>query len=126
MSRTNLGPLTTAFAWPSPCAYIYTNTDVPSSGWMAQECTRKNAQKDAVNCWPPRSGQQSTPNGALNGWGFYSPGISCPIGFRSACTATASGSSDYSFQYALAAGETAVGCCPRFASLLASRIVSGI
>lgn len=45
--------------------------------------------------------------------GFYSPGLVCPDGYLSACTATWDGFSDWQVQFPMTAGETAVGCCPR-------------
>ncbi|KAM3501722.1 hypothetical protein MY10362_005339 [Beauveria mimosiformis] len=46
------------------------------------------------------------------GWGFYSPGLVCPDGYTTACTAIFGQRADWSTQFPLVAGETAVGCCP--------------
>ncbi len=68
-----------------------------------------------TNCWPPRAATVASTGQDLveAGWGFYSPGLVCPAGYVSACSATAGGSSDWQPQWSLTSGETAVGCCPR-------------
>ncbi|KAH8771020.1 hypothetical protein F5883DRAFT_551694 [Diaporthe sp. PMI_573] len=48
----------------------------------------------------------------FRGWGFYSPGLICPHGYTSACTATAKGGAQWPVQFVMLEGETAVGCCP--------------
>ena len=88
--------------------------------------TKSNIYYDGVaddfTCRPPTSYGVPAPSIPLNGWGFYSPGVVCPSGYTSTCTATvgpdgspapvASGNS-FQFQFALQPGETAVGCCPK-------------
>lgn len=68
--------------------------------------------QDATSCWPPAASFSPTPTPPFYGWGFYSPGLVCPSGYVSACTATAGGSSGWNMEYAMQSGETAVGCCP--------------
>lgn len=67
---------------------------------------------DNQACWPGTTAGAAYPDTPFSGWGFYSPGLVCPAGHSSACTATASGEADWPVQFALEAGETAVGCCP--------------
>lgn len=50
----------------------------------------------------------------FRGWGFYSPGLVCPHGYTSACTATAGGDAQWPVQFEMLEGETAVGCCPTY------------
>ena len=49
---------------------------------------------------------------ALNGWGFYSPGIQCPSGYATSCVATEGVVGGFNFQFGLLPSETAIGCCP--------------
>ncbi|KAI9654767.1 MAG: hypothetical protein M1821_005761 [Bathelium mastoideum] len=57
----------------------------------------------------------------IGGWGYYSPGLACPQGFTTACSAIGSNGTvttagnqaqRFSFQYPLDPLETAAGCCP--------------
>ncbi|KAI1347574.1 hypothetical protein F5Y01DRAFT_242591 [Xylaria sp. FL0043] len=90
------------------------------SGTFSIEChdTSYWAPKDNTKCWPPYStpppgGPDAyTPSPYLSGWGFYSPALECPEGYYSACSTTHGGPYDWQPQFPLAAGETAVGCCP--------------
>ncbi|KAI1329386.1 hypothetical protein F5Y16DRAFT_397571 [Xylariaceae sp. FL0255] len=115
-SRTNLGPLTTPFTYPSSCAIAVHDCSTCDDFWQAQTCTDNgfNSQgvQDNIDCWPSRANTDLSTGVALNGWGFYSPGLSCPVGYTTACGATASVESGFTFQYPLTAGETAIGCCP--------------
>lgn len=125
-TRNVLGPLTTVFTPDPTCVtpmagYCKSQSCV---AWEGQVCTalpRWNntfGAMDQSSCWPPyTSGAVTTDvavTGYLGGWGFYSPGLSCPAGSTSACTATADNPTggDFTFQFPLTAGETAVGCCP--------------
>lgn len=128
--RNVLGPLTTPFTFPAGCSNLALNQGGGQTvAWQAQTCLVEyvspsylaDALSDDANCWPPAT--VTTPTGALLGWGFYSPGLSCPTGWTSACTAAmmSGGQSpritdgtSFSFQFSLTAGETAVGCCPRY------------
>lgn len=77
----------------------------------------QNKIEDAITCWPPTSKGAPTPivsPGGWEGYGFYSPGLVCPAGYTSACTATEGGHSDWDVQFSMTQGETAVGCCPRY------------
>lgn len=118
-SRTVLAPLTTVFTPAATCSsYVANGILAPTVDyWQAQACS-DGAPVDALPCWPPALVQTSIP---LHGRGFYSPGLSCPAGYTSACTAAQStnGSpsplalgTSFVFQYPLTAGETAIGCCP--------------
>ncbi|KAF5248376.1 hypothetical protein FAUST_312 [Fusarium austroamericanum] len=114
-SRTNLGPLTTTFTYPASCTVVVQECDACTNGWQAQTCSDNsfNAQgvQDDAECWPPRRGSQST-GVALNGWGFYSPGIECPAGYTTKCVSTDDVDGGFTFQFPLAKSETAIGCCP--------------
>jgi len=111
--RLVLGALTKTYAPAPSCTTAYQECATCSEAWQAQTCTN-NGNKDSADCWPPRNSVASTPSPALNGWGFYSPGLICPSGFIRACSATAGGSSDWPVQFQLTGKETAVGCCPRY------------
>ncbi|RSM02880.1 hypothetical protein CEP52_007729 [Fusarium oligoseptatum] len=114
--RTNLGPLTTKFTYPAKCsatALACTDCDV---GWQAQSCgtlNKANTQglQDDTDCWPPRETSRTAPY-ALNGWGYYSPGLECPDGYEPACSATGSMTGDFNFQFSVLDHETVIGCCP--------------
>ncbi|GMG27618.1 unnamed protein product [Aspergillus oryzae] len=114
--RTNLGPLTTTFTYPESCTVAVGACPTCTQGWQAQTCSNNafNHQgvQDDVECWPPRANPTLATGVALNGWGFYSPGIHCPAGMVTACSATGGSNGGFQFQYSLNDGETAVGCCP--------------
>lgn len=117
-ARDNLGPLTTPFTYPSSCTLAVLECSTCSTGWQAQTCSdntyNNQGVQDNPDCWPPRINGNLLTDVAFLGGGFYSPGISCPVGYSTACSATGGGSTGYSFQYPLLASETAVGCCPRY------------
>lgn len=124
-SRTALlGPLTTTFTPPDECAWAFflSMTATAPTGVAAQTCDGDdggggNANADATGCWPAGA---FTTSASLFGGGFYSPGLVCPSGYATACSATAGeggrvvGEDGWSTQFALVEGETAVGCCPRW------------
>ncbi len=117
MSRSNLGPFTSAFTYPASCTTNHIACDGCTYGWQAQLCS---ATPDAASfniddpgCWPPRTSGAPPPAGGLHGWGFYSPAFSCPVGYTTACAATATVTSgSFSFQFPPLGVETAIGCCP--------------
>jgi len=117
-TRSNIGPLTTAFTYPSSCAIAVLDCQTCSDAWQAQACSTNafNSQgvQDNPACWPPQSNDEYLTDKAFNGGGFYSPGVSCPTGYSAACSATYGGITEYSFQFPLVSSETAVGCCPRY------------
>ncbi|KAK0630349.1 UV radiation resistance protein and autophagy-related subunit 14-domain-containing protein [Bombardia bombarda] len=123
----NLGPLTTTFIPPPSCTVAVGAVDsgplglgllgrpIDNVAVLGQTCTR-GRPVDATSCWPPTSsGALSISKSAsLGGRGFYSPGVHCPAGYATACSATggSGGGSGWPVQFKLLAGETAVGCCP--------------
>ncbi|KAB5586246.1 hypothetical protein GE09DRAFT_58134 [Coniochaeta sp. 2T2.1] len=113
--RTNLGPLTTPFTYPASCNVVVQQCSTCTFGWQGQSCGTNsfNTQgvQDNLDCWPPRSNDVSS-GVAVNGWGFYSPGVECPIGYTSACSSTAGVEGGFAFQFSMLPRETAVGCCP--------------
>ncbi|CAK7198759.1 hypothetical protein SEUCBS139899_001423 [Sporothrix eucalyptigena] len=116
-TRTNLGPLTTPFTYPASCTLNVIQCSYCLVAWQAQTCSNNpnNAAgvQDNVNCWPPRATTSTFSTGvALNGWGIYSPGLSCPVGYNTACSATGTTVGGFQFQFPISAHETAVGCCP--------------
>ncbi|KAE9369984.1 hypothetical protein N431DRAFT_345662 [Stipitochalara longipes BDJ] len=118
-SRTILGPLTTTFTAPATCTAAQRACSTCNYAWEAQTCYSGGAGgsetygvKDATQCWPPTSAGLPEPTPPLWGWGFYSPGLICPTGYTSACSATAGSALTWTPEWSLAAGETAVGCCP--------------
>lgn len=117
IDRTNLGPLTTAFTYPASCNVNVMQCTYCLIAWQGQTCSDNpnNAQgvQDNVDCWPPRTENSAiTTNVALLGWGVYSPGLSCPVGYNTACSATGTTIGGYKFQFPVTGKETGVGCCP--------------
>ncbi|KAI1828131.1 hypothetical protein F4861DRAFT_535555 [Xylaria intraflava] len=109
-TRTNLGPLSSdTFSYT--CTRVYKACSTCDEGWAAQTCI-KGTLTDNTDCWPPRATGVPAGRGPLLGWGVYSPGTICPAGFTSVATMVSGGSSDYSFQFPLTSGESAIGCCP--------------
>ncbi|KAK7992340.1 hypothetical protein PG996_012644 [Apiospora saccharicola] len=98
-TRTVLGPLTTEFTPNPTCTTAIANPcdEATCIAWMGQTCgLTSNAYRvwDQSSCWPPTTTGARTVNvlsaGGLEGWGLYSPGLSCPVGHYGACTKTAS------------------------------------
>ncbi|KAK3382143.1 hypothetical protein B0T24DRAFT_517498 [Lasiosphaeria ovina] len=122
---TVLGPLTTTFTPPAACTVGVGSVDAGLLGlgllggsaaniaYLGQTCVRGKAV-DATSCWPPTSSGAEAKSAPLGGWGYYSPGLHCPIGYATACSATggSGGASGWPVQFKLLDGETAVGCCP--------------
>lgn len=124
--RSSLGPLTTTFTLPQECSiYGVMAEDQIRYFAKAQDCSGYGLI-DTSTCWPsvpPSLFVEKTlmlPNEQFLGLGFYSPGLVCPSGFTSACTAASvlAGEPfpqiDVPFvpKFPLEPGETAVGCCP--------------
>lgn len=113
---TLLGPLTTTWEPPSSCALHFLPCPTCDDGFRGQQCASdgedsgEGRPEDAVDCWPPAQVEDPTP--PFVGWGFYSPGIACPTGYTTACTAVQGELPEWDIQFALRQGETAIGCCP--------------
>ncbi|KAK4671654.1 hypothetical protein QC764_0097450 [Podospora pseudoanserina] len=107
--RNILGYLTTTFTAPEACWTPAHNTEI-NVGWLGQRCGPNDVQ-DNADCWPPRTTGAPRTNLAFYGWGFYSPGLHCPAGYVSACTASAT-FQGWRVQYRMEPEETFVGCCP--------------
>jgi hypothetical protein len=121
-TRTILGPLTTTFTAPATCTLPVQQCTTCAVAWQGQDCYSSSADirvRDNTQCWPAASGSIATQSASLplKGWGFYSPGLICPTGYTSACSATGTRASNYNFQYAILPQETVVGCCPTYAPL---------
>ena len=127
-----LGPLPTIFTPPPACATAVGFIDsgplglgkliggpsISNIAFLGQTCSRGKAI-DATSCWPPVASGVSAKSASLEGWGFYSPGVHCPAGYATACSATGGGGkAGWDMQFQLQDGETAVGCCPRCVSML--------
>ncbi len=110
-NRVILGPLTTVFVPPAPCTIAIGQCATCNVAWWGQTCAPTTVQDD-TSCWPATTEGTPAPSAALYGWGFYSPGLECPAGYTSACTAIAGHSSQWKVQYQMKAEETFVGCCP--------------
>jgi hypothetical protein len=115
--RTNLGPLATPFTYPASCTNNVIQCSYCEVAWQAQTCSNSPNNpvgvQDNVNCWPPRTTSGSISTGAaLNGWGIYSPGVSCPVGYNTACSAMGTTIGGFQFQFPVSADETGIGCCP--------------
>ncbi|OIW22988.1 hypothetical protein CONLIGDRAFT_145872 [Coniochaeta ligniaria NRRL 30616] len=115
-ARTRLGAFTTPFTYPASCSVIVQDCSTCSTGWQGQSCSNNqfNTQgvQDNLDCWPPRDAENLSSGVAVMGWGFYSPGLECPIGYATACASTVGVDSGFPFQFSLLPSETAVGCCP--------------
>lgn len=110
-NRAILGPLTTTFTPPPPCTIAVGLCSTCDVAWWGQTCAPKTVQDDP-NCWPTTTAAAPEPSQMLYGWGFYSPGLVCPAGYTSACTAIAGQTSGWKVQYLMQPAETFVGCCP--------------
>ncbi|KAK0746462.1 hypothetical protein B0T18DRAFT_294025, partial [Schizothecium vesticola] len=108
-----LGPLTTTFTPPPQCSVGVGICSTCNVVFYGQTCVSSGAQ-DGTTCWPPTTSGALAPKPTLQGWGFYSPGIACPSGYTSRCSAVADSEREpgWPMQFLLAPGETAVGCCP--------------
>ncbi|KAK7568751.1 hypothetical protein BKA81DRAFT_382553 [Phyllosticta paracitricarpa] len=127
-----LGALTTIFTPPPDCQIGYRSAllidGIKLSGdystfstptyvtiaQLAKKCSN-GLQGDAVSCWPSAS---STPYADdVRAWGFFSPGLFCPVGYSTACASVAS-ANPYStfpihaFDFYARGGDTVAGCCP--------------
>ncbi|OAA57550.1 hypothetical protein SPI_07209 [Niveomyces insectorum RCEF 264] len=115
-SRTNLGPLTTPFTYPASCTVNVLQCSTCNVAWQGQVCSdnpnNDQGVEDNPDCWPARSNPDVTTAVAFGGWGYYSPGLECPVGYATACTATGSATAGFVFEYVPLASETVVGCCP--------------
>lgn len=124
-TRQILGPLTTPWKQPDGCSVIV-RRDSSYTGelWQGQSCqmTASSAVQsswwihEAAECFPPRTAGATTPTQSwFDNWGFYSPGIACPVGWTMACSTTL-GMDGRGLALldpmTLQAGETAAGCCP--------------
>lgn len=112
VTRNILGPLTTVFTAPPECS-IAGIISSQTSAYRGQDCTVDHLV-DASTCWPRVTAAAPLKTPPLNGWGIYSPGISCPAEYTSACFATQGSSTGWEMQFAMDEGETAVGCCPTY------------
>lgn len=115
-TRVVIGPMTTIFTPPAPCFTDVAVGTYPGAphifAFPNQECDDSNNFNFATTCWPPFSYPNLVDMGASVAlWGFYSPAFSCPSGYVSAASATASGSSNYIPTYSMLPDETAVACC---------------
>ena len=111
--RLLLGPLTETFTPPATCTTTAgCSSCIATAAWLGQDCAANLNAEDAASCWPPRQGAPATPPQPFAGWGFYSPGYVCPMGYTAACSATSGGNKGWPVQFILASSETAIGCCP--------------
>ena len=133
-TRPNQGPLTTLFVPPPSCSILGVDGRTVNVAFQAQHCytttpvsgssstiVYSNGVADDLSCWPTRAPGLTSPTPAFNGLGFYSPGLVCPSGYKSQCISAlkADGSpspvtsgTQFTFQFSLEPGETALGCCP--------------
>ncbi|KAH6693692.1 hypothetical protein F5X68DRAFT_273224 [Plectosphaerella plurivora] len=88
---TVLGPLTTVWVPPTTCTAILPLCATCDVGFQGQMCESRDDglghARDNTGCWPPVLSKVASPNPPFLGWGFYSPGLECPTGYTSACTA---------------------------------------
>ncbi|KAH8721446.1 hypothetical protein HC256_001802 [Beauveria bassiana] len=116
MSLDLLGPLTTTWTAPATCSLLFAYPDRVGHmiAYRGERCDATAGARDGANCWPPRREGIPDKSSAMLGWGFYSPGLVCPDGYTTACTAIFGQRADWVTQFPLVAGETAVGCCPTY------------
>jgi hypothetical protein len=112
--RTLLGPLTTVWTPPAVCSYAMVLCETCTTAWQAQTCNPSSNAHDFTDCWPPRASYATADPGVMMGWGFYSPGLACPIGYATVAQATAGGAMGWNVEYSMLPGETAAACCPRY------------
>ncbi|RYP45202.1 hypothetical protein DL768_008434 [Monosporascus sp. mg162] len=102
-SRSNLGPLTTAFTYPAGCDVAVHESSGATIAYQAQTCSDNpdspGGEQDNPDCWPQRAYGNLVGGVAFLGWGFYSPGLECPDGYVTACSAT--GADGWQFQFPL-------------------------
>ncbi|UKZ76498.1 hypothetical protein TrVFT333_004204 [Trichoderma virens FT-333] len=111
---TLLGPLTTTWTMPESCSIYMPPCSTCDQGFRGQSCNAisDGRVQDNTACWPPVKPGISSPGWPFVGWGFYSPGIACPAGYVTACTAVYGQRPQWDTQFTLVSSETAVGCCP--------------
>ncbi|KAK4041645.1 hypothetical protein C8A01DRAFT_14675 [Parachaetomium inaequale] len=110
--RTILGPLTTVFTAPAACTVAHGFCQSCDVAWWGQTCAETTVQ-DNTDCWPTTTaGAPEVTELPLYGRGFYSPGLECPAGHTSACSAVDGVTSQWKVQFQMEAQETFVGCCP--------------
>ncbi|KAL6875148.1 hypothetical protein J3F83DRAFT_713051 [Trichoderma novae-zelandiae] len=111
---TLLGPLTTTWTMPASCSIYMPPCSTCGQGFRGQSCNAANdgQVQDNTACWPPANKGVASPTWPFVGWGFYSPGLACPAGYTTACTAVYGQRPEWDTQFTLVSSETAVGCCP--------------
>lgn len=88
--------------------------------YVYDRLARSDVQPEGLNarctgCWPPRSGSQSNLDPRMmTGWGFYSPGIAYPTGFRLSRWSRLGEAQGWNVEYSILPGETEAACCPRY------------
>ncbi|KAK1248606.1 hypothetical protein MKX08_006826 [Trichoderma sp. CBMAI-0020] len=109
-----LGPLTTTWTMPQTCSVFMPSCETCSDAYNGQSCnpTHGGQVHDNTACWPPATSGVASPAWPFVGWGFYSPGLACPAGYTSACTAVYGQRPPWPTQFSLVESETAIGCCP--------------
>lgn len=111
---TLLGPLTTTWTMPESCSVFMPPCSTCDQGFRGQSCNAVSGGRvqDNTACWPPVKKGVASPTWPFVGWGFYSPGLACPAGYTTACTAVYGQRPEWDTQFTLVSSETAVGCCP--------------
>lgn len=126
-SRTNFGPMTTAFVPPPACmmTYIHDATNL----FFEYDCTINAESRTrypyAASCYPEGLGEYAGTGGPeySSTMAIYSPASLCPQGYETACVMTKSldaaaamptdGFDSRIVWDALELGEKFIGCCPR-------------
>ncbi|CAI7617208.1 unnamed protein product [Penicillium pancosmium] len=110
LAQNNFGPLITPFTLPSSCATPFLPCELCTVALKGQVCG-PSYYTDDPECWPLRPLETQSPRPRFL-QGFYSPGVSCPAGYTSACQVTHGGGGGFSFDVPPTTSETAIGCCP--------------
>lgn len=127
---TTLGPISTVFTPSSRCSHNvnfevgYYPAESTEYQWgRGFECGR-DIRQISSGCLPKDyiAAFRNTNRETYDNCPIHSPGAGCPAGYTSACAISSTrsatslsleGAVDYNLN--IASGETAIGCCPRYA-----------
>ncbi|CAH0043531.1 unnamed protein product [Clonostachys solani] len=90
-TAVNLGPLTTTFTAPSPCATesgfrFFQYVDASNSSLKRAMGASSCGIRTVGSCMPSGDGIDRIRNTMTKQWWYYSPGVACPLGWTTAGT----------------------------------------
>jgi hypothetical protein len=123
ITPVNLGPAVTAFLMPDACSTIYEKVAENQVAFgRGFTCPASGHMGGNTDYFPPWTATSTTARSdAFPNAFYYSPGISCPTTYSTACMAARlldgnmspiSQVASLDFMRTLLPGETAIGCCP--------------